>query len=199
MSKMPFDKGGLLITIGRKCFLYYNVFMFSDPIKNLKQFGIREDMIVADLGAGTGFYSIALAHMVSHGKVYAIEIQKDFLTTIKNKIKEARLGNIECFLGNIEKIGGTKIKDEVIDAGVISNVLFQAENKEKFIEEAKRILKSNGKVLVIDWSDSSTLGINSKSVISKEKMRDMFEKKGFIYDRDINAGSHHYGMIFNKG
>ena len=62
--------------------------MFTDPIKNLKQFGIREDMVVADLGAGTGFYSIPLAFMVPHGKVYAIEIQKDFLTTIKNKIKE---------------------------------------------------------------------------------------------------------------
>jgi len=198
MSKMPFDKWVLLITIGRKCFLYYNMIMFTDPIKNLKQFGIREDMIVADLGAGTGFYSLALAHMVPHGKVYAIEIQKDFLTTIKNKIKEARLKNIECFLGNIEKIGGTKIKDEVIDATIVSNVLFQAENKEKFIEEAKRILKSNGKVLVIDWVDSSNLGINKKSVISKEKMRDMFEKKGFIYDRDIDAGIHHYGMIFNK-
>ena len=195
---MPFDKWVLLITIGRKCFLYYNMIMFTDPIKNLKQFGIREDMIVADLGAGTGFYSLALAHMVPHGKVYAIEIQKDFLTTIKNKIKEARLKNIECFLGNIEKIGGTKIKDEVIDATIVSNVLFQAENKEKFIEEAKRILKSNGKVLVIDWVDSSNLGINKKSVISKEKMRDMFEKKGFIYDRDIDAGIHHYGMIFNK-
>lgn len=172
--------------------------MFSDPVKNLKQFGLREDMIVADLGAGTGFYSIALAHMVPHGKVYAIEIQKDFLTTIKNKIKESRLKNIECFLGNVEKKGGTKIKDEVIDAVIISNVLFQAENKDKFIEEAKRILKTNGKVLVIDWTDSSTLKINKKSVIPKENMKDMFEKKGFIYDRDINAGGHHYGMILKK-
>ena len=56
--------------------------MFSDPVKNLKQFGLREDMIVADLGAGTGFYSMAVAEMVPKGKVYAIEIQKDFLTTV---------------------------------------------------------------------------------------------------------------------
>jgi len=173
--------------------------MFTDPIKNLKQFGIREDMIVADLGAGTGFYSIALAYMVPNGKVYAIEIQKDFLTTIKNKIKEANLKNIECFWGNVEKIGGTKIKDEVVDAVVISNVLFQIENKEKFIEEVKRILKPGGKVLIIDWSDDSSLiGSNSKFIISKDKILNMFEAKGFIYDRDINAGYHHYGMILNK-
>ena len=172
--------------------------MFSDPIKNLKQFGLREDMIVVDLGAGTGFYSIPAAQMVPKGKVYAIEIQKDFLTTIKNKIKEKKLDNIECFWGNVEKIGGTGIGDKIADAIIASNILFQIDNKEKFIEEAKRILKSNGKVLVIDWADSSTLGINSKSVILKEKMKDMFEKKGFVYERDIDAGAHHYGMILVK-
>ena len=59
--------------------------MFSDPIKNLNQLRIRENMIVADLGAGTGFYSIAAAQIVPNGKVYAIEIQKDFLNTIRNK------------------------------------------------------------------------------------------------------------------
>ena len=39
--------------------------------------------IVADLGAGTGFYSVAAGHIVSRGKVYAVEIVKDFLVTIK--------------------------------------------------------------------------------------------------------------------
>ena len=71
--------------------------MFTDPVKNLKQFGLREDMVVADLGAGTGFYAISVAQMVPQGKVYAIEVQKDFLATIKNKAKEAHLNNI-CLL-----------------------------------------------------------------------------------------------------
>ena len=52
--------------------------MFTDPVKNLKLFGLAEDMIVADLGAGTGFYTLAAARMTPQGKVYAIEIQKDF-------------------------------------------------------------------------------------------------------------------------
>ena len=172
--------------------------MFTDPIKNLKQFGLWENMIVADLGAGTGFYSIAAAQMVPLGKVYAIEIQEDFLATIKNKIKEKNLNNIECFLGNVEKIGGTKLKDEIIDAVIASNILFQIENKDKFIEEIKRILKNRGKVLVIDWSDTSSIHSNLKKIVPKDKAREMFENKGFIFDREINAGVHHYGMIFNK-
>ncbi|MDP2788916.1 MAG: class I SAM-dependent methyltransferase [bacterium] len=173
--------------------------MFADPVSNLKQFGLRENMIVADLGAGTGFYSVAAGKIVQRGKVYAVEVQKDFLPTIKNKAKEAHLNNVECFWGNIEKIGGTKIKDAVVDAVIASDILFQVEGKEKFIEEIKRILKPGGKVLLIDWSDAfSGMGPNSKMLVPKETARKIFEGKGFIWKRDINAGSHHYGMILEK-
>jgi ubiquinone/menaquinone biosynthesis C-methylase UbiE len=172
--------------------------MFTDPVKNLKQFGLSEKMVVADLGAGTGFYSLAAAPMVPFGKVYAIEIQKDFLGTIKNKVKDAGLNNVDCFLGNVEKIGGTSIADGVVDAVIASNILSQTENKDKFIEEIERILKPEGKALVIDWSDASSIYSNLKKIVSKEKVREMFESKGFIFNKEINAGEHHYGMIFKK-
>lgn len=174
--------------------------MFADPVKILKTLGLKENDIVADLGAGTGFYSVAAGHMVPQGKVYAIEVQKDFLTKIKHKIAEGRLHNVETFWGDIEKVGGTKIKDGIIDAAIASNVLFQVENKDKFIEETKRILKPGGRVLLIDWSDaSSSIGPSFGSIISKHKAREMFEKKGFAWERDIDAGHHHYGMIMVKG
>ena len=173
--------------------------MFADPIKNLRAFDLRENMIVADLGAGSGFYTLPVAKMVPMGKVYAIEIQKDFLIAIKNKGMEAHLNNIEYLLGDIEKIGGTKIKDNIIDAVIASNILFQVEDKEKFIEEAKRILKPEGKLLLVDWSDSSSIiGPSFGKIFSKDEARKIFEKKGFTWYRDIDAGVHHYGMIFQK-
>ncbi len=173
--------------------------MFTDPVKNLKTLDLREDMIIADLGAGTGYYTITVAKMVPKGKVYALEIQKDFLTTIINKAKEEHLNNIECFWGNIEKIGGTKIKDKIIDAVIASNILFQVEDKDKFIEEAKRILKPQGQLLLIDWSDNaSAIGPSIDKIISKSKAREMLEKKGFVWQRDIDTGIHHYGIIFKN-
>lgn len=173
--------------------------MFADPLKILKTFNLRENMIVADLGAGSGFYTIPTARIVANGKVYAIEIQKDFLTTIKNNAKEAHLNNIECFVGNIEKKGGTKLKDEIIDGVLASNIFFQVKDKEGFIEEAKRILKKGGRLLLVDWSDNlSNFGLRSDQIIPKNEARLMFEEKGFVWERDVDAGSHHYGIIFSK-
>lgn len=170
--------------------------MFTDPAKNLKAFGLKEDNIVADLGAGTGFYSIAAGMLVPQGKVYAVEINKDFLATIKNKATEAHLNNVEILWGDIEKMEGTKIGNGIVDAVIASNVLFQVEDEDKFIEEIKRILKQRGRVLLIDWSESSIMG--ATTIIPKNKAREMFERKGFVWERDINAGEHHYGMILVK-
>jgi ubiquinone/menaquinone biosynthesis C-methylase UbiE len=173
--------------------------MFSDPIKNLKFFDLREDMIVADLGAGTGFYSMTLSEMVPRGKVYAVEIQRDFLATIANKIADKKCTNVECLWGDIEKHKGTKLADGIIDAVVASNVLFQLEDKETFIKEIKRILKPKGKVLVVDWHPDSDL-LHKKHVgsLSKHDAGHLFTKNGFELEREIDTGLHHYGMILIK-
>lgn len=173
--------------------------MFVDPEKNLKALGLKEDNVVVDLGAGTGFYSILASHIVTSGKVYAIEIQKDFVDVIKSKIKTENIQNMEVFWANIEKVGGTKLADKIADVVILSNVLFQVEDKDKTIEEARRILKNDGQVLLIDWlEDSSLVNQRKINIISKEKMREMFEKYGFIFIRDIDTGLHHYGMILRK-
>ena len=171
--------------------------MFSDPLKNLKAFEIKETDIVADLGAGTGFYSILAAQIANKGKVYAVEISKDFLHTIINKVKENRLDNIECLWGDVEKLGGTKIGDKIVDKVIASNVLFQIGDKEKFILEIKRILKDGGEVLFIDWSTLSNVMLRDL-IVPKKQAQEMFEKNGFILEREIDAGAQNYGMIFRK-
>lgn len=160
-------------------------------------FGIRETDVVADLGAGTGFYSILAAQIATKGKVYAVEISKDYLKTIRNKIQEAKLGNIECLWGDVERIGGTKIGNEIADKVITSNILFQVTEKDSFIKEIKRILKKQGEVLFIDWSDLSQIP-RKEMVIPKNQAKEMFETNGFRLEREIDAGIHHYGMIFKK-
>ncbi len=171
--------------------------MFTDPIKNLKALGLRETDIIADLGAGTGYYSIVAAKLAPLGKVYAVEVQKDFLITIQNKVKESHLKNVECLYGNVEKLGGTKLGDGVVDVVIASNILFQVDDRDKFILEIKRILKKGGRVLLVDWSEASIMG--ASKIISKEKALRMFEDNGFTLERNIDAGEHHYGMILKLG
>jgi ubiquinone/menaquinone biosynthesis C-methylase UbiE len=173
---------------------------FSDPQKIIDSFGISEGLSVADLGAGTGFYTLAAARAVGgNGKVYAVDIQQDLLTRLKNTAHTEKLHNIEVIHGDIEHVSGTRIREATVDVVIAANVMFQLENKEGLVDEAKRILKSSGRVLLVDWSDSfGGLGPKDDMVFTQQDAKALFEKKGFNFVSGVVAGDHHYGLIFRK-
>ncbi len=177
-----------------------NIPAFANPEENIKALGIYEGMVIADLGAGTGAYTLPLAEKVGEiGRVYAVEVQKDFLTNIKNEATARGLKNIELLWGDIERLGGTKIKDGAVDAVVISNVLFQAEDKAGLLKETSRIMKIGGKLLLVDWSDSfNNLGPSPKMVVTKDSARALCEAEGFVLKSEVPVGEHHYGFIMYK-
>lgn len=172
--------------------------MFSNPEKTINALAWSEGMTVADFGAGSGAMTFALAERLKgyNGKVYALEVQKNLLELVKSEAAHRNLSNIEIIWCDIEKLGGTKLRDHSIDLGVASNVLFQVEDKMGFVEEVRRTLKPNGKLLLIDWADTyGGMGPAKTAMITKENARALFEKKGFKFEKDVDAGSHHYGML----
>ena len=172
--------------------------MFSNPDQNVAQLGLMEGMRVADFGAGTGAYSLSLSKRVGHtGHVYAVEVQKGLVKKLEDELKSWNVSNVECIWGNIEKLHGTKIADHSMDAIVVANVLFQAEDKVGLIDEASRILKRGGRVLFIDWLSSfSNMGPSPMHIVLPNMAIDLFTKRGFKFLERINTGAHHYGIIF---
>jgi ubiquinone/menaquinone biosynthesis C-methylase UbiE len=175
--------------------------MFSDPEKNVEQFSLGKGNYVADFGSGPGFYSFAAAEAVGeNGKVYAIDVQKDLLQKLKNEARNVRhLMNIEVVWADLEHLGGTRLRENSMDAVIASNVFFQFEQKNNACLEIKRILKKGGRVLVVDWSSSfGGMGPQQADVFSKEDAIKLFTKNGFTKDREISASTEHYGIIFRK-
>ncbi len=173
---------------------------FAVPDSNVKQFELREGMQVADLGAGSGHYALAAAHMVGNsGGVHAVEVQRDLLHRIRDQAALEGLHNVEIIWGTIEEEGGTKLRDESMTAAILSNTLFQVEDKEGTLREAYRILAPNGRLLIVDWSESyGGMGPEENAIVTESKARELAESAGFTYDRAIDAGVHHYGFIMKK-
>jgi len=173
---------------------------FTVPDNNLAHVGLDNGGVVADLGAGSGFYTIAAAKRVGgNGKVYAVEVQKELLDTISRRAEGESLTNIEVIWGDIDEVGGTKLKDASCDVVILSNVMFQLESPASTIKETKRILKSGGRVLVVDWTDSfGHMGPEPGAVMTPEKARPMFLAEGLLEKEQFGAGPHHWGIIFNK-
>lgn len=175
--------------------------MFSDPEKNIEQFSLGAGNYVADFGCGSGFYSFAAAEVVGQtGKVYAIDVQKSLLEKLKKEARETRhLSNLDVVWGDLEHLGGTRLRENSLDAVIASNVFFQFEDRDNPCMEMRRILKRGGRVLVIDYSSPLAGGGQTQNpVFSPDEARKLFKKHGFVEDREIFPGGQSYGIIFRK-
>jgi SAM-dependent methyltransferase len=86
-----------------------------------------------------------------------------------------------------------------VDSAILSNVLFQVEDKPSCVAEVRRILKPGGKVLVVDWRESyRNMGPHIDHVVTEVEAKRLFEGAGFALVKKVDAGSHHYGFIFKK-
>jgi ubiquinone/menaquinone biosynthesis C-methylase UbiE len=175
--------------------------MIAGPDHILSQIPLPPGSHVADIGAGTGHYALALAEKLqsSQGKVFALDIQKDLLDRLQQDALQRGMENISIIWGNAENDKGTRLRNDSIDVVFITNTFFQIEHKNNFLQEVRRILKRGGQVVLVDWTDSfGGLGPRQDHIVAPEESKRIFIENNFSHERDIDAGAHHYGIIFHK-
>ena len=170
---------------------------FLDPDKVIKKLDIKEDMIAYDFGAGSGGWSIPLAKVLRKGKVYALDVQQEMISAIESRTKLDRLSNIETKIRDLEKPEGSGFRKDSADIIIMSNILFQVENKKKVLKEAARVLKEGGEALVVDWKKETLLGPKGERV-DPEEVKDIAEDVGLKLKEEFEAGGYHFGLIFTK-
>lgn len=171
---------------------------FSSPHENVLQVGLREGMKVGDFGTGTGHYARAAAAIVGHsGRVYAIDVQEDVLKHLKLNTHNRHRSIIEAVWGDIEKPAGTHLRDASLDAVLLANALFQVDNRSGLLAEIRRVLKSGGILMVVDWAGSyGGMGPVPERVVTEHEAEALFINGGFHKVKSFRAGPHHYGSIF---
>jgi len=163
-------------------------------------FDLEPGMVVADFGCGSGHYTIAAAKRVGEkGRVYALDIQKDLLQAMKSTVELNNLKNIEIIWADLDLSQGSRLADNSVDFVIISNILFQAENRQQITKEALRILKDGGGVAVIEWDrEGGKTGPLLEKRVAKEEARNIFLEQGFKLEKEFQPGDNHYGLIFKK-
>jgi len=170
--------------------------MFLSPQKIFEQLDLRDDMVAAEFGCGSGGFAIPLAKRLDEGLVYAVDVQPEPLSALKSLARLNNLKNIRIIRSDLEKEKGSGISPDSLNLAVIPNLLFQAENIDAIISEAMRVLKTGGILALIDWRPESSRGPEKR--VSKAEAKSAAEENGFSFVKELDAGKYHYCLIFRK-
>ncbi|MFA5080582.1 MAG: class I SAM-dependent methyltransferase [Candidatus Paceibacterota bacterium] len=169
---------------------------FLNPQEILKTLTIKPTMVACDLGCGAGGWTIPLAKMLPSGMVYAVDILEEPLSFLIANANRQNVSNIKTILSDIEK-GVKIINNDEIDLVLIINILFQLDSIELVLNEADRILKKGGMMLIADWKDNNPMGLKD-NVVKFEEIKKNIIEKGYSIEKEFDAGQYHRGLIFKK-
>lgn len=156
---------------------------------------------IADLGCGSfGYFVFPLAKRIGkHGKVYAVDIIKNNLESIKNMARTDNLTQIETVWSNLEVYNGTKIQSESLDAILLVGLLHQSDKHLDILKESVRMLKTGGRLLIVEWNeDDFVFGNNDVKRISQNKIKEDLAQFSLTMKEEFVAGEYHYGLLLIK-
>ena len=170
-----------------------------DPKNLVAQLNLAPGSVVADFGSGSGILTLELAKAVGpEGKVFAVDVVSQQLESVKSLAQMRGINNIETRWANLEKT--STLDPNSCDWVIIANLLFQVEKKlqPRICEEAYKILKSEGKMVIIDWKPESTLGPPKENRLTIEEVKEMAQKKQFKFIHTLEIDDTHWCAIFQK-
>lgn len=165
---------------------------FLNPIQVLKQLKLKPAMIAADFGCGSGFWVLPLARTLEEGRVYGVDILEEPLSALRSKAKTEKLYNVVSMKADVEK--GTTLLSGSCDLVLMTNLLFQVANKKGILNEGKRVLKKNGRILVVEWKKDAAFG-PEQGRVSVEEIKELAEELGLKVEKEFEAGPSHWALV----
>lgn len=155
--------------------------------------GVKRGDVVIDFGCGNGFLEPELAKAVMPtGKIYAIDISREMIEDLVKNLPEEFKGIVHPIILMSDT---WPLLDASSDFVFMVNLIHEVEDKHKLMNEAKRVLKKSGKLVVVEWKKvSSPKGPPLEERIAEKDMLELLRKAGFkvVASREY---PYHYQMV----
>lgn len=165
------------------------------PTRAVAALKLRPGQVVADIGAGSGYYSMLLAAAVGpSGKVYATDIQPEMLKLIQQKLAANGIKNVETVLGTVTD---PKLPGGSVDLAVMVDVYHELQQPQVFVGALKRALKAEGRVALIEFrQEDPRVPIREEHKMTVRDARVELEAEGYRFDEVIDVLPWQHIIIF---
>ncbi len=152
--------------------------MEEHPDEALDALGIRAGMIVADVGAGTGYITQRLAKRVGPaGKVYANDVQPEMLSRLQEHLEQNHITNVETVLGTQTN---PNLPANTFDLILMVDVYHEFSQPQRMLQELKKSLKPDGRLVLIEYrKEDPTIPIRPEHKMSLAEVKTEVEAEGY--------------------
>ena len=156
------------------------------PSKALDALELKPGMVVADIGAGSGYYASRMAKRVGPtGRVYATDIQQGMIDLLDRRIRTEGLSNVTTVLGGMDD---PKLPPQSIDLAIMVDVYHELQQPQIFLQRLKETFKPGGRLVLLEFrKEDPKVPILEVHKMSVAEVKQEMEAEGFVLDRVIDV------------
>jgi SAM-dependent methyltransferase len=176
---------------------------FDDPARDrwqkphevIQALKLPRDGAVADIGAGTGYFTVRLAHMTPGGKVYGVDIEPDMVKYLAERAKREGLANIEAVQGRPDD---PRLPAKV-DRVLVVDTYHHIGSREAYFRHVRGQLRPGGSVAIIDFRPESPIGPPVASRVPRDRIVAEMTRAGYRLAAEHAFLPNQYFLVFQPG
>ncbi len=162
----------------------------------LKNLAVKPGMVIADIGAGSGYHSALLSKMVGNGKVYAVDVEPEMIAYLYERIKQEKLSGIVPILCEEQKVS---LPENTIDIMLLVDVYHEFSFPYEMGLSMRSALKPGGKLVLVEFrSEDPSVPIKNIHKMSEGQAIKELKAAGFTFDKNIDNLPWQHCMVFKK-
>lgn len=156
------------------------------PSKALAALELKPGMVVADIGAGSGYYTSRMAKLVGPtGRVFATDIQPGMLEILNRRIQSEGLANVTTVLGAMDD---PKLAPASIDLAIMVDVYHELQDPQAFLQRLRPVFKTGGRFVLLEYrKEDPKVPILEVHKMSVAEVKMELEAEGFVIDKVIDV------------
>lgn len=169
----------------------------ENPEAAINALDLKPGMWIADVGAGTGYFSVRMARKVGPaGKVFANDVQPEMLSRLQENVEREHLSNVETVLGTQSD---PKLPAGRLDMILMVDVYHELSQPQRVLRELKKALKTDGRLVLIEYrKEDPTIPIRPEHKMSAEEVRTEVEGEGYKLVQTLKTLPRQSIFIFRK-
>jgi SAM-dependent methyltransferase len=167
---------------------------WQKPHEVIQALALKPDAVIADIGSGTGYFSVRLAHMVPKGRVYGVDIEPDMVKYLAERAKREGLKNLIAVTG----APGDPLLPEKVDLILMVDTYHHIEDRDRYFRTLHDSLKPGGRIAIIDFRMDSPDGPPKSARSTSDGIKAELNRAGYTLVQEHAFLPNQYFLIFEQ-